>query len=186
MRTAPIAAASLLLASLALTACSDDSGGDGGNSSGNDTAASQEKATGTACKASGLTIEFGPSSAAPAAGDEGAVPVTLTNDKDTACTLKGFAAVHLSGGGDSWGLSSQEGAEAAELTLEKAQSAGFTISYVRGVAGDSAKSAELEEVVFNLPGDSELKTYKWPDAEVELKDVDKLNATVGPFLPVGD
>ncbi|BBC35541.1 hypothetical protein SGFS_068350 [Streptomyces graminofaciens] len=186
MRTAPIAAASILLAALALTACSSDSGGDGGSGSGNDTPASEKKDTGTACKASALTIAFGPSSAAPAAGDEGAVPVTLTNEKGTACTLKGFAAVHLSGGGDSWGLKSQEGAQAAELTLAKGQSASFTISYVRGVAGDSAKSAELEEVVFKLPDDSETKTYKWPDAEVELKSVDRISATVGPFLPVGD
>ncbi|WP_338896769.1 DUF4232 domain-containing protein [Streptomyces sp. TG1A-60] len=182
MRTAPTTLAATLLAALALTACSSSEGG--GEASATNTA---DSAKGTACTAARAAFEVGPSSAAPATGDEGAVPVTVTNASGAACTLKGVAAVDLFAGDRSWALEPQEGAsEAAELTLEDGQSVTFTISYVRGAAGDAEKGADVDELKVALPGDSEVKSFKWPDPEVAVTSGNTLDATVGPFLPIGD
>ncbi|QYX78344.1 DUF4232 domain-containing protein [Streptomyces akebiae] len=190
MRTAPTAIAAALLAALTLTACSGSDGGEGGDG-GDDgktgAAATTESAREGACTAARVGFEVGPSSAAPAAGDEGAVPVTVTNKGDAACTLKGLAGVDLFAGDKSWALQPQEGAsEETEVTLQGGQSMIFSISYVRGVAGDAEKSAAVDQLKLTLPGDSKVSSFKWPDAEVAVKSESTLEATVGPFLPTGD
>lgn len=185
MRTAPTALAAALLAALTLTACSSDDG-DGGDDD-KTSAATAESGNGAACTAEQAGFEVGPSSAAPAAGDEGAVPVTVTNKSGAACTLKGIAGVELTAGDSSWTLQPQEGASRdTELTLEADQSMTFTISYVRGAADDAEKSAAVDQLKFTLPGDSEVNSFKWPDPEVAVKSESTLDATVGPFLSVGD
>ncbi|EKX68643.1 DUF4232 domain-containing protein [Streptomyces ipomoeae] len=187
MRTASFATAAALLAALTLTACSSGSDDGDGGGNGGDTATTGASGSGGACTAKGLAMEVGPSSAAPAAGDEGAVPVTVTNKGDAACTLKGAPTVELSAGDKSWKLQPQEGvSQDTELKLEAAQTATFTVSYVRGVAGDTAKSAAVDSLKVTLPGDSEANGFKWPDPEVAVKSEDALDATVGPFLPAGD
>ncbi|MFE7842792.1 DUF4232 domain-containing protein [Streptomyces sp. NPDC057474] len=186
MRTASTAIAAALLAALTLTACGGGDGGDGGGD-GKTGAATADSGKGGACTAAQAGFEVGPSSAAPAAGDEGAVPVTVTNKGDVACTLKGLAGVDLSAGDKSWALQPQEGAsQDTEVTLEGGQSMTFTISYVRGVAGDTEKSAAVDELKFTLPGDSKVNSFEWPDPEVAVKSESTLDATVGPFLPLGD
>ncbi|GHE40511.1 DUF4232 domain-containing protein [Streptomyces capitiformicae] len=185
MRTAPTAFAAALLAALTLTACSSGDGDGGGDDS--KTSAAPTTESGNACTAAQADFEVGPSSAAPAAGDEGAVPVTVTNKSGAACTLKGIAGVELTAGDSSWTLQPQEGASRdTELTLEADQSMTFTISYVRGAADDAEKSAAVDQLKFALPGDSKVNSFKWPDPEVALKSADELDATVGPFLPAGD
>lgn len=185
MRTVSTAIAAALVAALTLTACGGDDGGDGGD--GKSAPATADGGKGGACVAAKASFEVGPSSAAPAAGDEGAVPVTVTNKSGAACTMKGLAHVELVAGGKSWPLAPQEGASKdVELTVADGQSVTFTISYVRGVAGDAAKSADVEKLSFSLPGESETKTYDWPDAEVAIQSGGTLDAAVGPFLPVGD
>ncbi|KND28986.1 MULTISPECIES: DUF4232 domain-containing protein [Streptomyces] len=186
MRTAPTAIAAALLAALTLTACGGSDGGDGGED-GKTGAATPESTKGGACTAAQAGFEIGPSSAAPAAGDEGAVPVTVTNKGDAACTLKGLAGVDLFAGDKSWALKAQEGAsQDTEVTLEGGQSMTFTIAYVRGVAGDAEKSAAVDTVKLTLPGDTKVSSFKWPDPEVAVESESTLEATVGPFLPAGD
>ncbi|MEV4860860.1 DUF4232 domain-containing protein [Streptomyces ossamyceticus] len=189
MRTAPTAIAAALLAALTLTACGGNDGGDAGDGGKTATASpsGDGKGSGSACVAAGAAFEVGPSSAAPAAGDEGAVPVTVTNKSGAPCTLKGLAHVELLAGGKSWPLAPLEGAAGdAEMTLAEGQSVTFTIAYVRGVAGDAQKSADVEKLRFSLPGEKKANTYDWPDAEVALRSGGTLDATVGPFTPVGD
>ncbi|MFE7763734.1 DUF4232 domain-containing protein [Streptomyces sp. NPDC057438] len=189
MRTASTAIAAALLAALTLTACGGSDGGDGGGGGqdGKTGAATPESAKGGACTAAQAGFALGPSSAAPAAGDEGGVPVTVTNKGDSACTLKGLAGVDLFAGDKSWALKPQEGAsQDTEVKLEGGQSMTFTITYVRGVAGDAEKSAEVDTVKLTLPGDSKISSFKWPDPEVAVKSESTLEATVGPFLPAGD
>lgn len=185
MRTAPTAFAAALLAALTMTACSSGDGDGGVDDSKTSATATAE--SGNACTAAQADFEVGPSSAAPAAGDEGAVPVTVTNKSGAACTLRGIAGVELTAGDSSWTLQPQEGAsQDTELTLEADQSMTFTISYVRGAADDAEKSAAVDQLKFTLPGDSKVNSFKWPDPEVALKSADELDATVGPFLPAGD
>ncbi|WP_371578223.1 DUF4232 domain-containing protein [Streptomyces sp. NBC_01314] len=189
MRTAPTAIAAALLAALTLTACGGGDGGDGGGGSGDGKtgAATPESGKGGACTAARAGFEVGPSSAAPTAGDEGAVPVTVTNKSDAACTLTGLAGVDLFAGDKSWALQPQEGASQDTVaTLEAGQSMTFTIAYVRGVAGDTEKSAAVDELKLTLPGDTKVSSFKWPDPEVAVKSESTLEATVGPFLPAGD
>ncbi|WP_328837657.1 DUF4232 domain-containing protein [Streptomyces europaeiscabiei] len=189
MRTAPTAIAAALLAALTLTACGGGDGSDGGDGGGDGKtgAATADSGKGGACTAAQAGFEVGPSSAAPAAGDEGAVPVTVTNKGKAACTLTGLAGVDLFAGDKSWALKPQEGAsEDTEATLEAGQSMTFTIAYVRGVAGDTEKSAVVDQLKLTLPGDSKVSSFKWPDAEVAVKSESTLEATVGPFLPAGD
>ncbi|MGW0844895.1 DUF4232 domain-containing protein [Streptomyces sp. NPDC002787] len=186
MRTAPTAIAAALLAALTLTACSSD-GGDGGGGDSTTGAATPEAAKGAACTAAQADFEVGPSSAAPAAGDEGAVPVTVTNKSGAACTLKGNAHVELRFGEKSMPIVAQEGtSEDTEVTLGDGQSVSFTIAYVRGPAGDPEKGADVDKLSFGLPGETKANSYDWPDAEVAFTSGGTLDAHVGPFLPVGD
>ncbi|MPY52121.1 DUF4232 domain-containing protein [Streptomyces acidicola] len=186
MRTTPVAVTAALVAALTLTACSGESGDDTAKSS-TDSSSSADSANGksTACKADQFGIDFGPSSAAPAAGDTGTIPVTLTN-QGASCTLDGIPDADVYAGDTSWAVSPDKAATATKLTMAKDQAVTFTITYVRGVAGDAKKAAAVDTVKFTLPGDSAPQSYKWPDAEVAVKSGDQLDMTVGPFLPAGD
>ncbi|MEW2396310.1 DUF4232 domain-containing protein [Streptomyces sp. NPDC046862] len=186
MRTTPVVATTILVAALTLTACSGGSNesGDDSKSSASSTSSTSEKST--ACKADQFGIEFGPSNAAPAAGDTGTVPVTLTN-RGATCTLRGIPGTDAYAGGTSWAVTPDEAAsKGAKLTLAKDDSATFTITYVRGAAGDAKQAAAVDTVKFTLPGDKAVQSYKWPDAEVAVKSANELDMTVGPFLQAGD
>ncbi|CAL9532432.1 hypothetical protein SUDANB176_04080 [Streptomyces sp. enrichment culture] len=170
MRTTPIAV-SALAALLLLTAC-DDTGGDG----------KQESA---ACSLDKVSMEAGPASVAPAAGDTGEVPVSLTNQSAT-CSLDGFPEVRLVGAGDSAALDlpPTEGARAQKLTLAKGDSASFSIVYVRGSRGDDAFAAEDLHVV--LPGDPGARTFRWSYGPVASDGEGGLQASVSAYQRAGD
>ncbi|GAA2272307.1 hypothetical protein GCM10010145_53280 [Streptomyces ruber] len=183
MRITPTTVTATLVAALALTACGG--GGDDGDTAPSGTAADGATGAAAACRADRLTIDFGPSNAAPAAGDTGNIPVTLTNTGDT-CTLQGVPATEVHSGGTSWTVGGQEGAAQPELTLDETATASFTITYVRGAAGDPERAVRPERVEFRLPGDDALQSHDWPDAEVALVSAEELEMTVSPFLPAGD
>ncbi len=192
MRTTPVAVTAALLASLTLAAC----GGEPENTTDattDTTAESSAKSSTddkpTACEAEQFAIDFGPSSAAPAAGDTGNIPVTLTN-RGGSCVLQGSPDTDVSAGDKSWTVRPEQSAEGTEkgteLTLAESAAATFTITYVRGAAGDPEKAAAVDTVTFTLPGDSAGQRHKWPDAEVAVKSANELDITVSPFLPAGD
>jgi hypothetical protein len=182
MRTTPVAVTAALLAALTLTACSGESDDTTAKKS---SAKSSTDGKSTACKAEQFAIDFGPSSAAPAAGDTGSIPVTLTN-QGSSCVLQGSPGAEVSAGGTSWAVSPEQSAEATKLTLAENHAATFTITYVRGAAGDPEKAAKVDTVKFTLPGDSAEQSYKWPDAEVAVKSGNELDITVSSFLQAGD
>ncbi|GAA3821523.1 DUF4232 domain-containing protein [Streptomyces phyllanthi] len=182
MRTTPAAVAGTVtaafVAALTLTACS------GGESDGSD-AKSPADDKPAACEAGKFAIDFGPGNPAPAVGDTGNIPVTLTNN-GTACVLRGVPATKVFAGSTSWAVGAEESSQAQKLTLAEGAAATFTITYVRGAAGDPAKGAEVDTVKFTLPGDSAEQSYEWPDAEIAVKSEKELDITVSPILPSGD
>src|SRR5690242_10620427 len=133
MRTRPIAVPAALAALLLLAACGGAGGGGGGDG----------KRESTTCSVDTVSMEVGPASVAPAAGDTGEVPVGFTN-QSAACTLDGFPEVRLAGAGDSATVEvpPAEGATAQKLTLAKGESASFTLTYERGAPGEGAFDAE--------------------------------------------
>ncbi|GGZ13996.1 DUF4232 domain-containing protein [Streptomyces poonensis] len=183
MRTTPAAVTAALVAALTLTACGDSS--DTPGTSDEDTASGAAGGKVTACAADKLTVGFGPSNAAPAAGDTGNIPVTLTNTGST-CTLQGVPDTEVHSGDSSWTVSTEEGAAEPKLTLAENAAASFTITYVRGAAGDPEQAVRPERVEFRLPGGGTAQSYAWPDAEVAVKSAEELDMTVSPFLPSGD
>lgn len=173
MRTIPLAVAALASA-LLLTAC--DSGGGGGSSDGKN---------GSACSFDGVSVQVGPASTAPAAGDTGEVPVSLTNQSKP-CDLNGFPGATLEAGGTKVALPTLKGAKAQKLRLAKGDAASFTITYVRGKAGDKLSLAATKLVV-TLPGSSESSDYKWSYGPVQGKsDVSDAEASVSAFTQAGD
>ncbi|MGW7386173.1 DUF4232 domain-containing protein [Streptomyces sp. NPDC054794] len=172
MRAFPLTVTALA-AVLVLTAC-DNGGGDKNKGKDNN-----------ACADGGVSVQIGAASLAPAAGDTGEVPVSITN-QSTPCTLEGFPRVDLAAGSASVTVSAQQGAKAQKLKLAKGDSASFTISYVRGKAGDRA-SLEAKTVKITLPGAKEAQTFPWSYGPVAGKgSADKPNATVSTFQQVGD
>lgn len=165
-------AVTALAAALALTACG--SGGDTDSDSGGK--------NGAACGLAGLGVEVGPANAAPAVGDTGNLPVTLTNTKADACTLDGFPEVRLLAGDTSWTVAGDKSAQPAKLTLHQDESATFTLTYVRGEAGGKGAADTLR---IALPGGSGSKTAKWTYGVVAEKGAG-LDATVSPFQTAGD
>lgn len=184
MRTTPVAVTAALLAALTLTACSGES--DDTTAKGSTESSTDDKST--ACKAEQFAIDFGPGNAAPAVGDTGNIPVTLTN-QGSSCVLQGSPDIDVYAGDTSWTVrpeQSEEEAEATQLTLAENHAATFTLTYVRGAADDPEKGAKVDTVKFTLPGDSAEKSYKWPDAEVAVKSGKELDITVSSFLQAGD
>ncbi|WP_329136603.1 DUF4232 domain-containing protein [Streptomyces sp. NBC_00670] len=178
-------AVTALAAALALTACSSD---DPNTGTGSDAATGGKNGTSTAaadagaCALTGLNIEVGPANAAPAVGDTGNLPVTLTNTKAGACTLDGFPKVTLLSGSTSWTVTEEKSAQPSELTLHQDESATFTLTYVRGEEGGKGAADTLR---FSLPGDSGDKTAKWTYGVIAEKG-SGLDATVTPFQTAGD
>lgn len=178
MRAAPLAVTALA-AALLLTACDDggDSGADGSGAS---------PRSGTACAIDTVDLEVGPANVAPAAGDTGNLPVTLTN-QSAKCTLEGFPAVDLEGSDSTASLAKDTAAQSQKLTLAKGDTATFTITYVRGKAGAS-DSLDARTLKIALPGDGTQKSYKWSYGPVQGRsgNAGDLNASVGAFTQAGD
>ena len=170
MRAIPLTVTALA-AALLLTACNDGGGGKNGKS-------------GSACEIGGVSVQIGSASVAPAAGDTGEVPVSITN-QSAPCTLDGFPGVTLHQDGLTPKLPAQQGAKAQKLKLAKGDSATFTITYVRGKDGD-ATSLKATEVNITLPGGG-AKTFPWKYGPVAGKGGQgSPNASVSAFQQVGD
>ncbi|MEU4110480.1 DUF4232 domain-containing protein [Streptomyces sp. NPDC048208] len=164
-----------LVAALALTACDD------GGSGSTDGAKSK---TGSGCATGAVALEVGSASVAPAAGDAGEVPVSITN-QSAPCTLDHFPGVTLRQGDRSVKLPVSEGAQAQTLKLAKGASATFTVSYVRGADGD-AKALKASTMEVTLPGGGDAKSFPWKFGPVAGKGTDGLDASVSAFQQVGD
>jgi hypothetical protein len=182
MRALPIA---VVAAAAALTLAACDSGGDSSSDSGKKASTSSSAAASTACKIDQIGIQVGPANAAPAAGDTGNVPVTLTN-KGAECTLQGFPAVTVQGGGKSTDVPEEKAPNPPKLTLAKSGTASFTITYVRGTAGDG-KSLDATALKISLPGAATAQSFKWSYGPVAGKTgASDPNASVSSFQPAGD
>ncbi|MFI6278224.1 DUF4232 domain-containing protein [Streptomyces sp. NPDC050988] len=187
MRARPIAVSVLtaLVAALALTACDDEGSGDKGNKGTKKADSSASAARSTACKADQVGQEVA-ASEAPAAGDTGSVSVTLTNRSGGDCTLEGFPRVDLDAGGTTWSLTPEESAKPEKLTLKPDETTAFTITYVRGPAGDATKGAAVTTVKFGLPGEGTDLSFPWKYGEVALVSESEPDASVGPLQRAGD
>jgi hypothetical protein len=171
MRAIPLTVTALA-AALLLTAC-NGSGGDKNDKSG------------SACDIGGVSLEIGSASVAPAAGDTGEVPVSITN-QSAPCTLDSFADVVLSGGGSKARASMLKGAKAQRLTLAKGDSATFSISYVRGKDG-AKNTLAAQNVTITLPGTDTSQTFPWKYGPIAGKaDGSGPDASVSAFQQVGD
>ncbi|UXY28988.1 DUF4232 domain-containing protein [Streptomyces sp. HUAS TT20] len=171
MRAIPLTVTALA-AALLLTACDDGTSGGKGKS-------------GSACEIGKVSVQIGTASVAPAAGDTGEVPVSITN-QSAPCTLDGFAGVELKAGGTSAKVPALQGAKAQKLKLAKGDFASFTISYVRGKAGD-ATSLEARSVKITLPGSGTAMSFPWSYGPVAGKGgAGTPNASVSAFQQAGD
>ncbi|GAA0649014.1 hypothetical protein GCM10009535_28650 [Streptomyces thermocarboxydovorans] len=176
MRAVPIAVTALS-ALLLLTACDDESGG---GKSG--------QSKGKACAIDKVSMEAGPASVAPAAGDTGEVPVSFTN-QSSECALEGFPEVRLTGAGGSGTreVPPAEGAKAQKLTLAKGGSAAFTVTYVRGTSGAESFEAKDLRVVFpSEAGDPSTRVFRWSYGPVAAGDGEGLEVSVSAYQKVGD
>ncbi|MFE0252131.1 DUF4232 domain-containing protein [Streptomyces sp. NPDC059010] len=181
MRTTSVPAAALatLAAALVLTSCGD--GGDGGNG-GN----GQDGKAGSACRISEMDVQVGPANAAPAAGDTGNLPVTLTNRSGAGCTLDGLPTVEFHARGASTTVKPHEAADARKTTLAKEGVTSFTLTYVRGEGGGT-KSLAVGTARIYLPGSTEAHGFKWSYGDVALKSDGKTpDASVTGFQQAGD
>ncbi|WP_371669970.1 DUF4232 domain-containing protein [Streptomyces sp. NBC_00289] len=181
MRAIPITVTALA-AALLLTACN---GGD----SADDSAATQDSKPagqgGSACAIDGVAVQVGPANAAPAAGDTGNVPVTLTN-RGAACTLNGLPAVTLHAGSTSAAVAPDQAAKVQKLTLAKDAAVSFTLTYVRGEAGGE-KSLAVQTGTFSLPGATATHSFAWSYGDVALKGAKgEPDASVSAFQQAGD
>jgi hypothetical protein len=181
MRAAPLAVTAFA-AALLLTGCSSDSDGSG---SGGDSAAASPS-NGTTCRIGDMDVEVGPANVAPAAGDTGNIPVTLTN-QSADCTLDGFPAVDLNAADSTASLTPEAGTKSAKLTLAKGTAATFTLTYTRGEAGGKA-SLEVKTLEIGLPGADTQKSFKWSYGPVRGKgdNAGDPTASVGAFTQAGD
>ncbi|MFG2883759.1 DUF4232 domain-containing protein [Streptomyces sp. NPDC048297] len=171
MRAIPLTVTALA-AALVLTACNDGGGAKNGK---ND----------SACEIGGVSVQIGSASVAPAAGDTGEVPVSITN-QSTPCTLDKFPSARLGAGGTEAEVPVLPGAKAQKLKLAKGDSATFTIGYVRGKAGDKS-SLEAKSVKIALPGSTATRSFPWSYGPVATKGGGQTpDASVTAFQQVGD
>ncbi|WP_208033506.1 DUF4232 domain-containing protein [Streptomyces cyanogenus] len=171
MRAIPLTVTALA-AALLLTAC-NDSGGDKNGKSG------------SACDTGGVSVQIGPASVAPAAGDTGEVPVSITN-QSAPCTLDHFPAVVLAADGHKATVPALKGAKAQKLKLAKGDSASFSISYVRGKDG-AGNALAAKSVTITLPGSDAGRSFPWKYGPVAAKaDGSGPDASVSAFQQVGD
>ncbi|MER6346166.1 DUF4232 domain-containing protein [Streptomyces sp. NPDC001595] len=170
--------AGALAAALLLAGC--DSGGDedGAGSAG------KSGGSGGACALGTLRAEVGPVDAAPAAGDNGNVTVTLTNTGGSDCTLQGFPEVTLRAGDASAAVLPSE-VTAHQLTVPAAGTASFTVGYTRGAAGEE-RSLAVKTVEFSLPGAAKTQDFPWSYGDVALRGEGVPEASVSPFQQAGD
>ncbi|GAA0925614.1 DUF4232 domain-containing protein [Streptomyces thermoalcalitolerans] len=176
MRARPIIVTTLAAAFL-LTACGGDAG-DSGNSGNKNTDSS-------ACRIGDIEVQVGPANAAPAAGDTGNVPVTLTN-RGASCTLEGFPRVTLSAGGTTATVPEDRTSQPEKLTLTEDGAASFTLTYVRGEEGD-ARSLAATSLRLGLPGADDSQDFEWSYGPVQgKKDASDPDASVTAFQQVGD
>ncbi|MFG2607557.1 DUF4232 domain-containing protein [Streptomyces sp. NPDC048514] len=169
MRAFPLTVTALA-AALLLTACDDGGGGSGDKNS-------------SACEIGGVSLQIGSASVAPAAGDTGEVPVSITN-QSTPCTLDGFASAVVNADGAEHKVAVLQGAKAQQLKLAKGDSASFTITYVRGKAADR-NSLAAKTVKVGLPGSATTRTFPWSYGPIALKGAAP-DAGVSAFQQVGD
>ncbi|MEU5089084.1 DUF4232 domain-containing protein [Streptomyces sp. NPDC021356] len=178
MRAFPITV-SAVAAALLLAAC------DSGGGSGSDTDTGSKNTDSTACRIGEVGLQVGPANAAPAAGDTGDVPVTLTN-RGARCTLDGFPGVTLAAGGTSARVAEDKTGRPQKLTLAKGDTASFTLTYVRGKEGDG-KSLAANSLKITLPGAGEGQSFKWSYGPVRgKKDAGDPDASVTAFQQAGD
>ena len=171
MRAIPLTVTALA-AALLLTACDD-----GGNKNGS--------RPDSACQIGGVSMQIGSASVAPAAGDTGEIPVSITN-QSTPCTLDHFPAAALGTDSGNAKVPVLKGAKAQKLKLAKGDSASFTISYVRGKEGDKSSLA-VKTVKITLPDSDSIRTYPWPYGPVARQGAGTTpNASVSAFQQVGD
>lgn len=171
MRAIPLTVTALA-AALLLTAC-NDSGGDKNGKSG------------SACDTGGVSVQIGPASVAPAAGDTGEVPVSITN-QSAPCSLDHFPAVVLAADGHKATVPALKGAKAQKLKLAKGDSASFSISYVRGKDG-AGNALAAKSVTITLPGSDAGRSFPWKYGPVAAKaDGSGPDASVSAFQQVGD
>lgn len=152
MPTTVTAVTALLL----LTACGAEGGGDGAK----DDAKQKQKQESVACSMAKVSLEVGPASEAPAAGDTGEVPVDLVN-QGPACILDGFPEASLvAAEGEPVALAPTDGARAQKLTLAEGGSASFTVTYVRGPE-DAGRSLDVKTLEIGLPGATDTRAFPW-------------------------
>ncbi|MDT9697308.1 DUF4232 domain-containing protein [Streptomyces sp. P17] len=149
----PLAA---LAAALLLTSCGDS------DSSGEE---KQGEGATAACAIGDMEVQVGPANAAPAAGDTGNVPVTLTNN-GAECTLAGLPSVTLKAGDTSAQVAPDAAATKQKRTLAEGGAVAFTVTYVRAAAGDglAVKTAD-----FGLPGADATRSFPWSYGDIALK-----------------
>ncbi|MFJ8082047.1 DUF4232 domain-containing protein [Streptomyces sp. NPDC096205] len=160
-----------LAASLVLTAC-DSEGGD----------TDSKPRAGEPCAIGSVRIAVGPANVAPAAGDTGNVPVTVTNPGPE-CTLKGFPEVVLDTGHHSVEVPADKAAKAGELTLAEGTAASFTLTYVRGAEGDGSLAVRTLRIA--LPGSSEQRDFDWSNYG-PVAGTDTPQASFTAFQQAGD
>ena len=180
MRSLPVPLAATALAAalalaLALTACDGGGGGGGGTSSG----------SGSKAAACSIGIEVGPGNVATKAGDTSNVPVTITNRDARQCTFEGFPGIELDSTSSSWTVAHERGAKPAKVTLQKDETATFTITYVLGTTGAS-DSAPVRHLKITVPGGGDPQVFSWSYGDVSLKKPDTPNASVSPIQVAGD
>ncbi|MGW0082031.1 DUF4232 domain-containing protein [Streptomyces sp. NPDC003393] len=180
MRAIPLTVTALA-AALLLTAC--DSGG-GSDGSGSDTGSKNTDSS--ICRIGQVGLQVGPANAAPAAGDTGNVPVTLTN-QGARCTLNGFPDVTLSAGSTSTAVAQDRTGAPRKLTLAEGDTAAFTLTYVRGKEGDG-KSLAATSLKIGLPGAAaEPRSFAWSYGPVQGKQAaSDPDASVTAFQQAGD
>ncbi|MDQ0992226.1 DUF4232 domain-containing protein [Streptomyces sp. V3I7] len=177
MRAIPLTVTAVA-AALALTACTD--GGD--TAAGGSNGGSADK---SACQIGSVSVEIGPASMAPAAGDTGEVPVSITN-QSAPCTLDHFPGVTLQQGDTSAAVHALKGAKPQKLKLAKGDSASFAISYVRGKDGGETSLA-AESVKVSLPGSDSTQSFPWKYGPVAGTAAENTpDASVSAFQQPGD
>ncbi|OIJ96728.1 hypothetical protein BIV25_17400 [Streptomyces sp. MUSC 14] len=172
MRAIPLTVTALA-AALLLTACNGGGSKSGGTSGKNS----------SACEIGKVSVQIGSASVAPGVGDTGEIPVSLTN-QSAPCTLDDFAGVVLGAGGTQAKVPVLKGAKAQKLKLNKGDSATFTITYVRGKAGDKT-GLDAKTVQITLPGTSASRGFPWSYGPVAGQGGTP-NASVSAFQQVGD
>jgi len=131
-------------------------------------------------------VQVGPANAAPAAGDTGNVPVTLTNKSGAKCTLDSLPGVDLIAGGNSVTVAADPAVTARKTSLAQGASVVFTLTYVRGEKGGD-RSLAVTSGEFSLPGSTKPYPFKWTYGDVALKkDGETPDAAVSGFQEAGE